>query len=377
MNKLRKRILAITLAMTMLIGLIPISSITVLAVPTNGTASTGSMHHLLSGYNLFSGYSIESPNYNDGLEPVYDFKDSETIYNSYCYSNDNNTGDDSKTYSGKTLTEYSNTHNINFSISRNANVGIGKLFSIGYNSKFDLNSLNSVNTSYSFYFFEYERTVKKGRRSFYSDEMSNVSQFFKDSFIDDLNGLTDISPENLFGKYGTHLITSYTMGGRATSLTATAVYTNEESNDLTVDYEAAINASATYDGVSGGASTAVNSGITIKNKYNNENYKTTSVTSSYGGETGAAVHLSEGSTNNEISTAFNRWAESISVDGTHGILIDENLKLVPIWEFLPDGERKTELYNKYMEMSLEQDVSFFEKYVYSMPENNIPDYSEF
>ena len=110
--------------------------------------------------------------------------------------------------------------------------------------------------------------------------------------------------------------------------------------------------------------------------YNTGDYHSESKTYSYGGN--AIIDSQTDAAG--ISAAYTSWANSFVLTGSGwncNIVVDKNLVLYPIWELLPDGDRKTELYNAYMAMSMEQDISFFEKYVYNMPEQNIPDYSDY
>lgn len=379
MNKLRKRILSITLTLTMLIGLIPMSSITAFAVPGDYGKPLNELQYLLATYNALPDASGNVSELNgEGLTHVtiYDAEYEQELLQACEFYKSSKA--QSSAYSGKDIMEFAASVGVKISYSKDASLGIDKLFSIGARRKFNISGDYAYNKSTESYFFEFEAIRTEGTYTFNENKLGFLKQHLNADFENALYGVSAAysDPASFFAKYGTHFVGSYTMGGQAGTYTSTSSVKEGHNGSLEAAYSSGIGASAEDSGIKVGFSSALDISGRITASYNTGDYRSTSKTYSYGGN----AIIDNNTDPSKISDAYTKWANSFVFTGNGwncDIITDQNLVMYPIWELLPDGERKTELYNAYMEMSLEQDVSFFEKYVYSMPENSLPDYSDY
>jgi hypothetical protein len=86
-----------------------------------------------------------------------------------------------------------------------------------------------------------------------------------------------------------------------------------------------------------------------------------------GGSQGMGIMMNE-----KAGDSIDKWTDSFKAtsgaDNNCSILTDSNLKLVGIWELLPNtpqyNARKREIMNEYIRLSIEQDFDFFSKFIY-------------
>jgi alpha-tubulin suppressor-like RCC1 family protein len=170
-----------------------------------------------------------------------------------------------------------------------------------------------------------------------------------------------VSPKTLFDRYGTHIITSYNMGGWIENGISTVNIKENISSDLKVSYETA--AGVKSPGVAMKA--AFDLEVRASGDYNKGDYKTLTNSEVVGGSGGVSF-----STNADTNIAVvNNWINSFVRTGVNRntyILTDSNLKLVGIWELLPDDDvlRYNELISYFIDEAIKQDLKFFEEFKY-------------
>lgn len=374
-KRISKRLMSLLLSLIMMFCAIPFSAITAFAVPGNRGEALDSMHYLLATYSVLPDTDGKVYELHEGVKDTIIFDKSYTdLLLSYCEFYPRNTST-SNTYYGSSMAEFATSAGVSLGLSTSASVGVDKLFSVGVSSKFSTSSNFSYKTATESHFSEFQATVNTGVYTFNENALDVLKEHLDPNFEKALAGVSGTydDPVLFFQKYGTHFIGSYMMGGSAGVCTTTISTKDTVSSEIKSAYEAGVNASATYSGITAKAESSIQSAMDIASSFSTGDVQTNAFTYSHGGT--PFFSSSNASASTEVSD-FNAWAESITYDNA-AIIVDKSLVLYPIWELLPEGDRRTELYNAYMEMSLEQDISFYENYLYSMPESDLPDYTDY
>ena len=270
------------------------------------------------------------------------------------------------------------------------NVGVGAFFKASASYKWTLNSHNSSNSQNSYknssdtFFSLTEVKRELGRNAivdvnslrYYNDVIWNsMSQEVRNTLI----GVGGRSAEMLFSNYGTHVITSYNMGGRVEQYTS-IVKTSSESDESLMTEMGYNRTTATTANASGGygivsASVDFNreteetkNVLTNASRLENKDgYEVDKVSQVFGGNKDLGKVLDPNSTVSD----FSGWLNSIdptNPEDTTDILIDDMLGVVGIWELLPQGyaARKAELQKAFLDKLRLLDKFFYEEYVYNV-----------
>ncbi len=190
-------------------------------------------------------------------------------------------------------------------------------------------------------------------RLWQTDENGNFTVLDKD-FVDSL--LND-DPATFFELYGSHLITRYTAGG-----TATSCYYGE------LNYEASGSSYENKTSSSMGSEGAMSKYAELKTIYSDSEQISNSNAVKYvendaRGGNGAMFAWDEASAGT--------WATSVNEDN-HIPLVDDNLKMLPMWELLVDdsqADRRIELEQYFNENVDSQYAELYGKYIYSSTGN--------
>lgn len=354
MKNTSRRVLSAFLAFVMVFLMIPVSVFTASAeTPDYSVPTTG--HKLLSSYNVLSGTDISTTGSASALDIFNRSKLDELIKNYASYDDRHaQFGEERK---GSTMTSF--TNNAGFSISRSVgvNVGIDKLFKISADKKFKLSGDISYSEALETYFYEYAITVQKGYYNFNQAHLEEVRDFsngyLSETFINALTGEDGSSAEEFFNTYGTHIITSYTAGGTAGVYSSTVKTSTSSAVSLEAMYSSNIGASGTIEGIQLGGNDALDFQATVKGKSDESNCITNSDTYAHGGD--SSICFKDG------TFEYTNWVNSIDSENAI-ILIDEHLKMVPIWNLMPvtgHEDRILELTTYFMDMIEQQDSDFY------------------
>ena len=370
-----KRVVSIVLAAVMVFLMLPVVEISSKA-EMNGV-QIGTMHKLLNTYNLLPNNNGVSAGLEVSTDQIFDLKYQDELLAFCTMSGINRTV--SATHEGKNIKDFLLSAGVDLSISQNASAVMSKLFSIDASKKFKFKADASYRKATESYFFNFETQVQLAKYSISQYGLEYAKEHLDKEFENALYGLAAgfIEAEDFFRKYGTHFVAGYTVGGTAGVYSHTISTNQEITGSIEAAYSNKIggsveNGESESSQSKGKIESALDLALKVNGAYNTSGYTSNMDTYSHGGEALIGSYQ-EGM---DIGAKYTEWARTVNLDNIEKceILIDDNLVLYPVWELLPDGDRKTELYNAYMEMSLEQDIAFFDEYVYSMPENDVPDY---
>lgn len=227
-----------------------------------------------------------------------------------------------------------------------------------YGMKAAFGSSGSGTTEYAVLSGKYYNQVAK--LYFYKDmetvwakNESGQYRYLTDAFVNDLYTL---APEDFFRMYGTHVLTSFTQGAEAYM-----VYQGEKLSSATnsmTEENASVSLGVDVAGVAGINADMEAAGAVSKENAN-ENSNIICEAKIRGAESGGfnPNYIKDG-------TALKDWGSKAIGD----IILDENLGLFPIWEFITDIEhygRKVELEEYFNKQISAQNAEFYGDYIYS------------
>jgi len=186
-------------------------------------------------------------------------------------------------------------------------------------------------------FYKYEYRWEVNKHSFSADYKfaSDLRPFLKDTVRSRIDGTMPYSSSELFGAYGTHIITTASVGGH---VTVTGIY-NDSKSISALDVKVAVNFKSNYG--SGDGSTA----FTENQKHAAEH---TSITvKSQGGQLGMFAGVSIDALGEKMAA----WGATVNIDNAKlGRIFD----VIPIWEFASDADRRATLKKDFENLALGQ-----------------------
>ena len=310
---------------------------------------------LYYGYNVTSGKSLME---QDSLQTTFPIIDSTKTYNGKTY-NDYITKvvgsstvayDHSQSYSLKSI-------NTQYSSSVGADV-YGKIYAIDTDLATTFDTSTTMQNKYSEY---YELVSAYIARYYYVVQNLDVEQirnFISDSFKNELESISSIDEAKVvISRYGTHLNTGYTMGGRLniTNYQVSSSTTQDYSQVVSLTEKVSTAVGKVQAGESGSfASDYANSESTESNK-SNYSYK------SYGGAATSAFTLdglftySASILDSEKSGfMYTKWVNSINNDQDLAIIgIPNGAQSIPLWNLL-DNNSKTKKQRNYLQQAYKE-----------------------
>lgn len=144
--------------------------------------------------------------------------------------------------------------------------------------------------------------------------------------------IDEMSPKDLFLKYGTHLVTGFVLGGSLDYSMSADVSVMSSSVDWSVSTRAGFK--------------ALSMGVTSSSEYS-QYEKMTKEAANFESSLRARGGESQYASNNPnvSESTYNEWLASLS-DPAKWVMVDyDGSKLIPIWEFASNASRRTELEN--------------------------------
>lgn len=280
-------------------------------------------------YGDISKYSVLSPDYYSKLEYI---------------SNYDKAASETNAINATSNTEIKRLFQRNYTIEAKAdNIPI-KLFTCSAREKFNLEASylesNYVSTNY------YEIYGKKAYCEYYIEDISYKYNQFKsnlsESFIRalDLFASDELSYEEFFKKYGTHLIGGYTVGNKV------EIEAVISTNSTIIENEISTNIEADLKGEFGKSSAEATSNRSFYSKYNLEEKNTYMSLKAISD----SCILPAVSSIENISQAYEYWNNNTNIS-TGTIVEYDDDSLVPIWDLLPDDSpvSSIEMKTKFIE----------------------------
>ena len=351
------RILSAFLATVMVFLMLPISVVYVSAADYNVPTTE---HKLLSTYDAIWGGDItEGTGVKASVNHIFvSDKMEELLQTSSNYTSKH--AQIGEMHQGKDMSSFSRSLGVSISRDVGASIGVEKIFKLGASQKFNVTADVSYSEAVETYFYEYVVTVEKAYFSFDESSLAKVKNYsngyLTENFINALTGVDGTTPEAFFKKYGTHIITGYTAGGKA-GVYSSSIKTDSSSQlELSTLYGSGAEGSGTYEGITLGVNGALEIKAKLEAQNTSQEFKSQSQEYAYGGDRTVAF------SNNQFQ--FTSWGDSVTADNGH-VIADDKLRFVPIWELLPDvgyADRLLDLMDYYLTQSEAGDQSFYEKY---------------
>ena len=218
---------------------------------------------------------------------------------------------------------YDNGNNSNNSNNENSK----QLFSGSISTNHFLKSKGEYSSKYSFASRDVVRSIK---RLWISEDAEYMTDYLTPEFLEDVNRL---SPTRLVERYGTHVLTDITIGGRYRLLFRSII--DKTTNRTEIKSIVKAGAEASWKGINGKAEGAVTN-ETVTNLVNENRHKELFVTF-YGGKGSCIKYdLEEGK---PTSSDIAEWENTVSLNNAN--LTDVNWKeTIPLYRFIKDPQKK-------------------------------------
>ncbi|PWE00914.1 RICIN domain-containing protein [Marinilabilia rubra] len=287
-------------------------------IPAHAQIQAPGLDVLGFGYDVFGNYADQKSKkryclfkYNNVAQQVNNIGSQQYSVPKYVIL-ENISNHITKEVEGSSMREYAKN--------QSASVGLeadGFFFSASVNSSFSKSSSGSERS----YYYTYRDANTKWRISFDERRLNSLQEMLDPLFVEDLNN-SNLSPADLFDRYGTHFIASAYLGGRADFNTKSVVTSQTNTSSI------AIAVKAQYKAVSGSTDLSQDQKNTLSKS------KTTSKLTVTGGN-------SEFANNIQDPVKYEQWAAGIA---DMPVLCDfDKHSLKPIWMFCKDAARKSAL----------------------------------
>lgn len=203
-------------------------------------------------------------------------------------------------------------------------------FSGTVSTKFESDKKYSFSTKFSYAKAE---VIKKQRRYLLNTDINSLSKYLTPSFLSDIQ---KYSADKIVLKYGTHVLTNFTVGGKYTGLYKSAIV--EENNHTEKTKTVSAGAKANFSGIGLDANGSWSTTSIQESNTKNSNWQL--FIKSYGGSTsGTSMTISSTPT---FTINLGEWTNS--VDDAHSVLISVNWNATyPIYDLVEDPVKKEQL----------------------------------
>ena len=224
---------------------------------------------------------------------------------------------------GKTYEEYQSN------LSQTANISARfKAFSLSVSNSFSAQTLSSQENEFaSFRSITQKRSIKF-LNSVTAETMKN---YLLDNVKSDINS-SSVSPETLFAKYGTHLLTGFILGGSLDFSMSADV------SSMSSAVEWSVAASGGFKVLSKGASASVE-----VDSYNAMKRESSNFESSLKARGGESQYTSQNP--NVSESTYTSWLSSLENQNKWVMIDYDGTQMIPIWELADDASRQTEIQN--------------------------------
>lgn len=365
------RLLATVLLMSMLAAMLPAGMLTALAA---GNEDPG-WDALLGGFNLLGGKPFLRSNLTNTIISSDGKASLKTLL--------------AQEYSGGAKQEYSYAAarsiqslltsmgvETNSSYSIDASAGYGELIKVnaGYSLSQSMAKESSAYAAQDAFFsmLQVRKTLGTNKITNAGNKLRNNQDAVWNSLSADfksmlLNANTAPQIDDLFNNYGTHILTSYAIGGWAEFTLTSITDDTKLSSSTKTAKEEAITA-----GVSGGfagfsastdVSTSWGKSESLASELSKSNTNTKAYSIAYGG---TAASGNDALNSSQIAS----WLNSVtSASGSSELVVNDNLQMLGIWELIPDeyAALRESIKKRFFERVEEADKNFLNNYIYATP----------
>jgi len=254
------------------------------------------------------------------------------------------------TISGDSMSSFTDDYTTKIKVGGSAKYG--KLFSASIDT--DFSSTASIKNTTQTNYLKFYSSVEKMTLNLCAST-KELKAMLSEEFVEDLFGLGSqvLTPEEVIGKYGSHLILSAVYGGR---MDFTYFLSSTESSTTASDMK----------NVSAKVSLAIsNFSADANGSYSSDAKKTASSKniSIYESSNVVGGKTLDMSSTDAMRANYQTWLSSLSDDANYSMigLVNEN-SLLEIWSFLPDGARKNEFISYFARTANDSYNNLLSKY---------------
>ena len=303
---------------------------------SSSSANENELHKLLYGFNVTDGKDLAEPDALNETYPIIN-PDSDYLDKVKYFSG---TQGDSKSYSGRTRSEVINK----YMFDSVANT-FGKIYMVDAEVTASFNTSNRVKNAYSEYYQIFSKWIE---RHHYIVQLSTeeIRDYLSERFVQDLYSVqSKKDAKTLLSRYGTHLNTGYSFGGRMN------VTNYMSSSDYSTDYSSSkelgtvLFAKFSIADFGGGADVGEMDETHVSTDYDSSAF----MCKIYGGNPEVPNNVDElferyGSINgvDKSGYGYEKWKNSVNADEHLVIIgIPKGAQSIPLWELLDDYDERT------------------------------------
>lgn len=217
-----------------------------------------------------------------------------------------------------------------------------KCISLDVGAKFNLNKSWSKNLTQSEEYSYYSIYVNN-RTVVIQNSLNELRSMLDSNFKEDLYYVkNEIDAQNLFSKYGTHLLTGYTLGGIFEMTNYYAAKSSSYIRETSTSFDAQVNL--------GLSAVSANADFSFSNNFgtkdNNENAVNNYKCNTYGGHAFPGLTIDQAfswyETFGSAGYVYDIWTNSIN-NGDNLVIVDipQSSKMIPLWDLLPATKEYT------------------------------------
>ena len=321
--------------------------------------------NLYYGYDVTSGKSLLE---SDSLQRNYPIIDPNSNYSDYIVIK-SGSEQDANNYVGSSMKEISEQYVTGIGASI-----YGKIAMVSADVESAFDTSNAIANRYSENYELYDMSIERYHYLVQNLELSEIRDFLSQKFVADLNSVDGpTAAKNLFKKYGTHLNTGYTMGGRMliSNYQTTTDTKHNYNNSISLKEKLSV-MTELISKASGGQSFSLYS--QYGNAENTSNFSSSYDFKSYGGFPTSAFtvdHLfTYASSWNGVDTAgylYTVWVNSIGKNENLAIIgIPNGAGAIPLWNLLPNtgenAQKRQWLLEAFIEMCGDKYDAYLKEY---------------
>lgn len=228
---------------------------------------------------------------------------------------------------GKTYEEYQSN------LSQTANIGgkytsLLKAFRLSVSNSFSAQTLSSQENEFASFRSITEKRSIKFLNSLTAETMKN---YLLDNVKNDISN-SSVSPETLFAKYGTHILTGFILGGSLDYSMSADV------SSMSNAVEWSVAASGGFKNLAMGISASVE-----VDSYNRMKKESSNFESSLKARGGESQYTSQNP--NVSESTYTSWLSSLENQNKWVMIDYDGTQMIPIWELADDASRQTEIQN--------------------------------
>lgn len=327
----------------------------------------GQKEKLYYGYNVTSGKSLMA---NDALCTAAPIIDPTSDYLNNVYKSTGNTEQDSGGFSSASMTEVADFLSEKICGGVQGNVGLGKIASVSADIGKVFDTSKTVKNCCAVYYDVYTTSITR-YNYVVQLSLSEIRKYLSKTFSEEIQHVGSVNDAKAFlNRYGTHLITGYSLGGRLTVTNYKS--TSNSSYDFSEAKSLREKISATISKVNAGESASI---VEEYGTYENtEESKSIYQFKSYGGEAISSLTLDDLFTYNasvvdgtKSGFMYTRWIDSINNEQNLAIIgIPSQAQCIPVWDLLESTSENLQirqyLIDAYSEMCGDAYIDFTLEY---------------